>query len=181
MKRTCIVFVSLIFTVFTVAAQSFGVGDKVEAYNVSWYKATVLEIGSGGNEGYYKVRYDGYSSDQWLKSTSIRQLQSSKSPSTAKGPRNGKYHILSYLKPSNPIRLGHFSLSDGSYFFYDNGGGLAGSGNYKYNPAQKSIQWLSGPFKQYDWGGNFEISREGKTHSIRLKRGTVGSNSTDSK
>ncbi len=78
MKRRCIVFLFLTFTVFTLAAQSFGVGDKVEAYNVGWYKATILEVGSGDYVGYYKIHYDEYASDQWLKNTSIRAVKTQK-------------------------------------------------------------------------------------------------------
>ena len=40
---------------------SWKVGDKVEAWNVTWYKATILEIGTGQYKGYYKVRYEGFS------------------------------------------------------------------------------------------------------------------------
>jgi hypothetical protein len=183
MKQRCLVSLFLTFTVFTLAAQSFGVGDKVEAYNVGWYKATILEVGSGDYVGYYKVHYDEYSSasDQWLKNASIRAVKTQKIFSTATGPRGGKYHLYTYLQPQNPIRLGHFTLSSSSYSFYDNGGGLIGSGTYKYIPAQKIVQWTSGPFKKNEWEGSFEIGREGKTHSINLKRGTVGLNSTDSK
>lgn len=90
--------------------------------------------------------------------------------------------MLSYGSNSNPLRLGHFQLSaGGEYTYFDNGGGLAGSGTYKYNNVNREVQWLSGLFNENKWGGKFEITREGKTHSISLKRGTFGSNSTDSR
>jgi hypothetical protein len=103
-------------------------------------------------------------------------------PRTSGGPRLGKYHVLSYGSNSNPLRLGHFQLTaGGNYSYYYAGGDLMGSGTYQYEDTKKEMVWLSGPFKTYNWSGVFEISREGKTHSIRLTRSTYGSNSTDSK
>lgn len=97
------------------------------------------------------------------------------------GPRLGLYNVLSYGNPAYPpIRLGHFELSPGgNYQFFDNGGGSLGRGTYSVRSGG-SLEWLSGPFKTDGWGGGFEASRGGKTHSIKLKRGTFGSNSTDS-
>jgi hypothetical protein len=100
----------------------------------------------------------------------------------ASGPRSGKYNVLSYGSPSNPpIRLGYFDLiAGGSYRFFDNGGNLVGEGKYAFDAASKRVTWISGPFKDNGWDGGFEVSREGKTHIIRLKRSTIGTNSTDS-
>lgn len=99
----------------------------------------------------------------------------------AQGPRLGKYNILSYGDPKNPpIRHGHFELLvGGKYKFYDNGGNLKSEGKYSFDAAASTVEWLSGIFKDDGWGGSFEITREGKTHNIRLKRGTSGTNSTD--
>lgn len=178
---TLFVFFLLIKSV-VLFGQPFNVGDKVEAWNVAWYKATILQTGSGDKAGYYMVHYDDYSSasDQWVAAKNIRSRKVAKEPSTAAGPRAGKYNVLSYFT-NNPIRLGHFTLINGNkYSFYDNGGNLVGSGTYAYDSGEKNIVWQTGPFKD-KWEGKFSISREGKTHSIALRRGTVGSNSTDSK
>jgi len=184
MKKAATLLIVFISSITISLAQNFKAGDKVEAWNVAWYKATILQVGAGDRQGYYMVHYDdfGSASDQWLKNTSIRARASSKEASTTAGPRLGKYNVLTYGSVTNPIRLGYFVLSDGNkYSFYDNGGNIVGSGTYSYDDNAKSIKWQSGPFKQNNWEGNFAISREGKTHSITLKRGTVGSNSTDSK
>ncbi|MGI8639734.1 MAG: hypothetical protein ACR2MG_07245 [Pyrinomonadaceae bacterium] len=97
------------------------------------------------------------------------------------GPRLGKYDILSYGNPKNPpIRHGHFELlSGGKYKFYDNGGNFKSEGKYRFDAATSTVEWLSGIFKDDGWGGAFTIEREGKTHNIRLKRTTNGTNSTD--
>ena len=54
-----------------------------------------------------------------------------------------------------------------------------GEGKYAYNASLKQISWLTGPLKTYGATAEFEVTREGKTHNIRLKRGTFGTNSTD--
>ena len=78
----------------------FKIGDKVDAWNVAWYKATIIEVGSGSYTGYYKVHYDDYSSasDQYLKASSIRTIKNiaaeASKNSTANGPRLAKYLIM---------------------------------------------------------------------------------------
>jgi hypothetical protein len=180
MKKFCSFLLSLFILSLT-----FGqaVGDKVEAYDIgTWYKATIKAVGAGVNQGQYLIDYDDYSTDRWHYAKDVRFVKAVKTQNTNSGPRSGKYGVLSYGSNSNPLRLGHFQLSAGSkYSFFDNGGGAVGSGTYTYDNVNKEVKWLSGPFNQYKWGGKFEITREGKTHSISLKRGTFGSNSTDSR
>ena len=100
----------------------------------------------------------------------------------AQGPRLGKYTVMSYGDPRNlPLPLGHFELlSGGRYKSYLFGGEPSGEGKYSFDAATGNVKFLSGKFKDDGWGGGFEISREGKTHTIRLYgRGTIGTNSTD--
>lgn len=180
MKKLCS-FLFFLFISFITFAQV--VGDKVEAYDIgTWYKATIKAIGTGANQGQYLIDYDDYSTDRWHYAKDVRFVKVVKTPNTSAGPRPGKYGVLSYGSNSNPLRLGHFQLSaGGNYSFFNNGDGRVGSGTYKYDNVNKEVQWLSGPFKEYRWNGKFEITREGKTHSISLKKGTFGSNSTDSR
>lgn len=97
----------------------------------------------------------------------------------ADGPRDGKYRILSYGRVGNPpLYLGYFVLSDGTYKAYLPGDKLTGEGKYTYHADSKSVSWDSGPYVGV-WGGTFQIDREGKTHKIRLKSTTIGTNSTD--
>ena len=164
-------------------ADTYKIGQKVEAWNITWYRATILEVGSGDKAGYIKVHYDDFSSasDQYLKETSIRIPKIAGPDNTASGPRNGRYTIRSYGNPSNPIILGYFDLNSGKYNYYNAGKKLIGSGTYAYDAAGKKVLWKTGGLKQYDAAAGFEISREGKTHHIALKYGTSASNSTDSK
>jgi hypothetical protein len=169
------------FTFSAVFSQSFQVGNKVEAYNSgAWYKASIVEIGSGNYQGYYYVHYEQYSQNQWIKGSNIRLIEKA-AGTMANAPRNGLYTILSYGNPSNPIRIGYFGLKEGIYVYYNLGKKEIGSGNYSFDPGSKTITWKSGPFKDARWTGTFETDRRGKTHKIRLNRVTIGSNSTDAK
>jgi hypothetical protein len=175
-------YLPILFQLITLTAfsQNFQMGDKVEAYNSgAWYKAKIVQIGTDNYAGYYYVKYDDYNQSQWIKETNIK-LQKPATAQNNNGPRNGLYIILSYGNPSAPIRIGYFELANGEYTYYTLGKKVIGKGTYAYNSENKTVQWKTGPFKDANWGGSFEIDREGKTHKIRLNRATIGSNSTDS-
>lgn len=159
----------------------FSVGDKVEAWSAGkWYPASIVSIGSGNYKGYYYVHFSEYSdaSNQWLNASSVRKVTATANTANIT-PRDGKYKILAYGNPNNPIYMGYFTLKSGSYSYYDAANRLIGSGTYSYNNASKTVKWNSGPFKTNQWDGPFEVSREGKTHTIRLHGVTIGTNSTD--
>ncbi len=69
-------------------------------------------------------------------------------------------------------------LAGGSYKAYLPGDKLTGEGKYTYHADTKSVSWDTGPYVGV-WGGTFQIDREGKTHKIRMKSTTIGTNSTD--
>lgn len=186
---TLILF-ALSFLPITSFAQrsSWQVGDKVEAWNVSWYKATIVEVGVGERAGDYKVHYDDFSaaSDHWIKARDknprIRARTMEKAQDRATLPRLGKYRILSYGPPTNPpLFLGFVELQpSGRYQVQDGKGRPTGAGTYSFHAATSSIKWLNGPYKKSEWKGDFSIKREGKTHEIRLfGRGTIAINSVD--
>lgn len=97
----------------------------------------------------------------------------------AAGPRAGKYRVLSYGATNRPpLYLGYFVLEGATYKAYLPGDKLSGEGTWKFDAAKQSVIWESGPYKDV-WGGAFQVDREGKTHKIRLKSTTIGTNSTD--
>jgi len=168
---------------------AFKVGDKVEAYNIDWYRATIVEIGSGNMAGYYKVHFDAYSSaiDQFIRASNIRVQPGQRAAAAgtvianAAGPRPGRYRVLSFGASSIPIMLGELELlGGGRYRSTLSGGRAVGEGSYDYDAASGNVRWLSGPYKTDGWGGAFTVERDGKTHKIRLRGGTVAVNSTDS-
>ncbi len=99
----------------------------------------------------------------------------------ATGTRPGKYIILSYGATNRPpLVLGYVVLEGGTtYKVFLPGDKPAGNGEYSYDAANKAVVWKTGPYVK-EFGGGFEIDREGKTHKIRLKRTTIATNSTDS-
>ncbi|GAA4731175.1 hypothetical protein [Flavisolibacter ginsenosidimutans] len=176
-------FLTLCFQLFLLLAfaQSFSLGQRVEGYNSGeWYKGTVTQIGSGNYQGYYYIQWEKYTVGQWVKAENVRAVKTA-AAAAATSPRAGEYVILSYSSQTNPLRIGYFTLSNGTYTYYNLAKKQIGQGAYTYNTNTKTVQWTSGPFKETAWGGQFEIDREGKTHKIRLNRVTIGSNSTDSK
>jgi hypothetical protein len=95
------------------------------------------------------------------------------------GPRTGKYLIMSYGATNKPpLNLGYFMLEKGKYKAYLPGDKPGGSGDWQYDAPQKQVIWKSGPYAGV-WDGKFEIDRGGKTHKIRMKRTTIGTNSID--
>lgn len=100
----------------------------------------------------------------------------------AAGPRPGKYNIHAYGAVGNaPLYLGHVELMSGGKYRVSrkSSGDYYGEGKYSYDDASKTVTWLSGPYKDDNWGGAFTIEREGKTHKIRLRRSTIATNSID--
>jgi hypothetical protein len=71
-------------------------------------------------------------------------------------------------------------MSGGRYRAMANGGRVIGQGTYSFDAASSTVRWLSGPYKEAGWLGQFTVEREGKTHKIRVNRVTIATNSTDS-
>jgi len=168
---------------------SYQVNDRVETnFSVfGWQKGTIKEVGTGVHEGELRILTDGYAKDTWVGPKMhkfIRRIAEAAAPANPaeenQAPRLGKYLISSYGAPAKPpLRLGYFELrAGGSYKFLDLGGKVTGDGKYEYEANSHEVRWISGPFLANKWGGKFEISRAGKTHSIRLTRSTHGENST---
>lgn len=110
----------------------------------------------------------------------VGAAESGKVRETASGPRPGKYGIYSYGATPNRLYLGSIELkADGTYRALQPGDKSLGEGKYRFDAAKSTIVWLSGPYQGSDWGGAFEISREGKTHTIRLRARTIATNSVD--
>lgn len=196
----CLLLIVALASPLALRAQSasFQVDDRVQT-NVNgfgWINGTVIEIGSGPHAGQVKVHADGYPGEFWVRATmssAIRRLagESPAAKQTARAsaaldqaeattaPRLGKYLVMSY-GASNPLHLGYVELKAGGNYRYLNMGGAAtGQGRYEYDGGTTSVRWISGPVFENRWGGQFDITREGKTHTLRLTRSTMCTNSVD--
>jgi hypothetical protein len=173
-------------------AANYQLNDRVQTNvnGLGWITGTVVDIGKGDQEGKVQVHADGYPNKFWVRSTmtsAIRKVAGA-APATAAAtsaananlpPRLGKYLIMSY-GASNPLHLGYIELrAGGNYKLLDMGGRVTGDGHYEYDVKDNQVRWINGPIFTNKWGGKFEVSREGKTHNIRLTRSTLGTNSTD--
>ena len=80
---------------------------------------------------------------------------------------------------TSPLFLGYFNLNAGGKSeAFPPGDKSSGEGTYEFDAAKQAVVWKTGPYLN-QWGGDFTIDREGKTHKIRLKRTTIATNSTD--
>jgi hypothetical protein len=172
MKKTLIARVAVLALVIFVAsaawAASFKVGDKVEAWNVTWYPATVVKAGSGSYAGYYFVHYDS-GTDQWIRASNIRARPGSRrdvvNAASSSGPRAGKYICMGYNGGAGMFRW-YLYLGGGAY--RQRTPDLPG-GSYTYNLAQQRLSFTSGPYKADNWIGLFSVERDGKTHKVVLR------------
>lgn len=93
-------------------------------------------------------------------------------------PRLGKYLIM--YGAGNPLHLGYIELLAGwNYRFLNIASTVTGEGRYSNDGTKAEVRWLSGPILTNQWDAIFDITREGKTHSIRVTRGTLATKSTD--
>ena len=96
------------------------------------------------------------------------------------GPRLGKYLIYSYgAVAARPLFLGHFELMDGGKYRVSrtSSGGYFGEGNYRFDAANSTVIWTSGPYATSEWGGAFSVVEGGKRHRIALRARTIATNS----
>lgn len=177
---------------------SFRVDDRVQTNvnGLGWINGTVIEVGSGAQAGKVKVHADGYPGEFWVRATMTSAIRSlaGESPVAKRAarasaaldqaeattaPRLGKYLVMSY-GASNPLHLGYVELrAGGSYRYLNMGGAATGQGRYEYDGGTASVRWISGPVLENKWGGQFDITREGRTHTLRLTRSTICTNSVD--
>jgi hypothetical protein len=164
----------------------FRVGDEVDVWiNVEWMPGRIVQVGGGPYEDSpfrvaYGIPIGGIQPTRWVIPERVRPVATGQPVGQTTGPRPGRYQMLSYGNPANPIRIGHIMLLAGdTYEFYTAANRLIGSGRYAFNPSEQEVVWHDGPLHDQGWGGTFTIERDGKTHKIELKRGTIATNSID--
>lgn len=131
-------------------------------------------VGAFKNEGYYKLDLDNFPhSAGFYKASNIRMSPNAEPNGP---PRSGKYKIIGTGSGRNSL-LGYFILTGGnSYSLYDLNMKPGGKGSFTFNDASQTIVWLSGPFKEKNFGGVFKSSFQGSKHSIIMNSGTTAEN-----
>jgi hypothetical protein len=165
---------------------NFRIGQRIEGWiTAEWLPVTLVQIGGGPwADSPYLVEYGtpirGIQPKRWLSARDVRPLAKTPPDTSAAGPRLGRYVILSYGTPSNPLRLGEIELvAGGAYRYYANGGRVLGAGTYRFDATKRAVVWQDGILKEQGWTGTFTVERNGKTHQIRLMRTTIAVNSVD--
>lgn len=72
MTRRLSAFLFLTAVAAVSQSASYKAGDRVEAYDIGWYKGVVTLVGTGENQGYYMVKYDDFSTQRYHKPDSLR-------------------------------------------------------------------------------------------------------------
>ena len=177
----CLVTINMLYAKAQIKA--WIVGDKVEAGPAGYHPATVLQVSD--NKTSFRLHYDDKAyTDSWVEGSLIRPKDTQAkidADAVKTGPRLGKYIVLGYASSLGAYN-GYFILQPADkYEFFIEGGKSIGKGTYNFDKATSTVKWNSGPLAGRDWDGSqrFEVTREGKTHTIRLKLRTIGTNSPD--
>lgn len=125
------------------AATSYRVGEQVEVnWKGAWYKATILESGSGR----HKIRYAGYDAswDEWVPPARLRKTaQPSAAMQKAASSPAGRYQCATFDAGQLNI-VAEFTLAaNGTYV----DSFRKRSGRYSYDVRTGRIRFLSGPQK----------------------------------
>jgi hypothetical protein len=160
----------LLVGALTAAAQGWKVGDKVQGWNIDWYDGTIAQVGSGNYAGYYLVKYDKFSTPQYVKAANVRARPGAAAlkaaaAGSAESPRPGRYACKGYGGGAGQFRW-YLQLTANGY--QQKTPDLA-AGSYSFDKASKRLTFRSGPYSRLNWIGLFTVEREGKTHRIVLR------------
>lgn len=154
----------LLFAAISPAWADFHVGDKVQAWNADWYDATIAEVGSGQYAGYYLVKWDRFSTPQYIKASNVR-ARPGPAATAAAWPQLGRYTCMGYGGGIGQFRW-YLDLTRDGYAQHTPD--IAG-GRYNFDATSQRLFFLSGPYQANNWIGKFSVTREGRTHQIVLR------------
>jgi hypothetical protein len=131
-------------------ARDWQVGDQVQGYDVDWYDATILEVGTGDHAGKYLVKYDKYSTEKWLSAESIRARPDAP-PSGAgeAGLQPGRYACYGYPGPAGAFRW-YLDIADATYQQHTPD---LPAGHYRFDAAEGVLLFEDGPYAANGWFG----------------------------
>lgn len=83
-------------------------------------------------------------------------------------PRLGEYKLVQVALTTGSVTGLIVLRGDGTYELYDMPRTLRSRGNYRYDPAQKRVLWLSGVNYEMGRGGTFSVEQGGRVHRIAM-------------
>ena len=126
------------------------IGNKVEAYNITWYSATVVEIGTGDRAGFCKLKKSDYPYPSWINSNDLRiPKTAANTPAASAAPPIAKYSCGVFLSGNYTFTQSVILNKDGTYK-----PSVGAAGRYKYDAATKKIEFDGGNLK--DLFGRYE-------------------------
>jgi hypothetical protein len=144
----------LLLATATAFARDWQVGDKVQGYDVGWYDATILEVGTGDHAGEYLVRYDKYSTEKWLSAASIQARPDGEAPAAvANGVQAGRYACYGYSGATGTFRW-YLDIGDATYRQHTPD---LPAGHYDYRAAEGIMLFSDGPYAANGWFGKVGI------------------------
>jgi hypothetical protein len=144
------IFALLILAPAAAFARDWQVGDKVQGYDVGWYDATVVEVGTGAHAGEYLIKYDKYSGEKWLSAASI-QARPGAAPAAGEtaGLQPGRYACYGYPGPAGAFRW-YLDIADATYQQHTPD---LPAGRYTYGANDGAILFADGPYAANGWFG----------------------------
>ena len=90
-------------------------------------------------------------------------------PAQDQSPRMGEYKLVQVALTTGSVTGLIVLRADGTYELYDMPArSLRSRGNYRYDPAQKRVVWLSGVNYEMGRGGTFSAEQGGRVHRIAM-------------
>jgi hypothetical protein len=180
-----------LFCVSVISAQAYKEGDKLEALIGNSWKEVYVSKPPAGKSDKYEVLFSRTSNGKTittshlLDKTRLRPIPkttfSNPVPAVVTKPVSPNLHLGRYELYSGipSMYLGHLVLlADGRYkIAFDNDeDNYDESGKYRFDENTSTIEWLSGMFKNNNWGGKL-IKKDGTGYRIEFNKATFADSS----
>ncbi|MEI9905658.1 MAG: hypothetical protein WDN06_18260 [Asticcacaulis sp.] len=169
--RACVLALAILSVASSAPAADFKVGDRVQAWAIAWYNATITEIGTGDHAGQYKVHFDDGRDDAYLPATSLRAppnlAMAMLAASAAGGPAVGTYAcdgVDDLAGQHMSLQLNNGQYRDPSTY--------QTPGAYSYSTTYRQITFTSGSHD--DLIGDVSTGADGHTHIALWRRDDDG-------
>ena len=173
-------FLFLVMCMQTVMAQTYNTGDKLEALvGNAWKPVTVIKV-VAGNPNFYEVKTIATNNNRGAAVTSItvnktnlrRIIQNPDEPAKTVVPESnihlGRYELYSGIPT---MYIGHIIMMAGGKYkvAFDTDENNYAQGTYAFHPETNTIEWISGMFKNNNWGGKL-VAKPGSGFRIEFNK-----------
>ena len=170
----------LVLCMQTAMAQVYKAGDKLEAMvGNSWKPVTVVKA-VAGKPNFYEVKSITTNNNRGAAVTSIAVSKTNLRPM-----KQNPDEVVKTVVPESNIHLGRYELYSGIPTMYighivmmtggkykvafDTDENNYAQGTYAFHPETNTIEWISGMFKNNNWGGKL-VTRTGSGFRIEFNK-----------